>query len=323
MVFSRRSKLEEKQQDVNVQEVFNLWDVLTADYVAIERIQIWQNYVDDIDLKYFINDFMEDLRSAVKSLEKKLESYGVRIGEKPPKAIHTARDAEIIRDEKIAHWAFLLLQEKIELRLRASRTSVTNDLIRETFIDMAKKRIGKLDLLIKYLKTKGWISSPPMYPNIPKNTDESLDVAEAFHLWDHLNYRYNNFQQSQLYSKLAHDGDLQVLINLGLKTLNKQINNLEKELNRFGIPMPKRPPEYVPVLENTELITDVYIYEGILRGIQGSMIVHSEALRQSVTNDRIRNLFKQLLYQEVGMETQWIKYGKIKGWLSYIPKYRL
>jgi len=82
----------------------------------------------------------------------------------------------------MALWTLTGIQEEMELILRAIRTSTTNDNIRALFIKFVSAAVNDLDTLIKYLKLKGWINQPPIYPNIPASTKEKLDAGEAFHL---------------------------------------------------------------------------------------------------------------------------------------------
>lgn len=181
-----------------------------------------------------------------------------------------------------------------------------------------------MDSMLKFLKLKGWINQPPLYPNVAPNTPERIDSGEAYHLWDHLTFRYDNIEQTQMFYELAHDGDLKLLIKQGLQdTLKEQIARLEKEVLYFGIPMPKAHAKVRISVENTEILDDDYIYRTMLIGMQGASIMHVQAYKQCVTNDRLRKIFKQLLIEEVNIINKLIKYGKSKSWLNVPPNYKL
>ena len=86
---------------------------------------------------------------------------------------------------------------------------------------------------------------------------------------------------------------------LGLNTLKEQINILEKECQKFGIPLPKRPSEVIIAPVSTDLINDDQMYRDIFLGLQGAALLHISAYKQCKLNDRIRNLFKQMIIQEL------------------------
>ena len=108
---------------------------------------------------------------------------------------------------------------------------------------------------------------------------------------------------------------------MGLKTLGKQQDMLEKELQYFGIPLPIHPPSVTPPETNTEIMRDDYMYKNLLTGMQGAAIMHTMALKQCVTNDRVRKLFKQLLYEELDIYNNMVKFGKMKAWINVVPRY--
>lgn len=208
--------------------------------------------------------------------------------------------------------------------LRAIRTSDTNDHIRKILIRMTISTIDNLDRVIKFLKLKGWTNQAPLYPNVPSDTPEVLDTSEAFHLWDLLTFRYDNIEQTHIYSILAHDGEFKFFLKEGLDyILKKQATILEKECYYFGLPLPKRPSVTMKKSADTEIVDDDYLYRVILAGTQGAAIMHAQAFKQSITNDRVRKIFKKLLIDEINYIDKLIKFGKLKEWLFVSPQYKL
>lgn len=65
------------------------------------------------------------------------------------------------------------------------------------------------------------------------------------------------------------------------------------------------------------------MYRNLTAGMQSAAIIHAWAFKQSTTNDRIRNIFKELLLHEVGVIDKLTKYGKVKGWLNPSPLFRV
>ncbi|MFZ7102711.1 MAG: DUF3231 family protein [Peptococcaceae bacterium] len=324
MVFSIRKKSEQNRSHINVQEAYNLWDVLSVKYGEIEHIQIWENFAHDFDLKFLLNSLLADFKKDAQNLEREMGKYGVSGIDSPRKGINTASNSEVITDEFISQSLFIRAQETMEMLLRIIRTSTTNDNIRKMFIKMERESISRIDVIMKYLKLKGWINQPPLYPNIPGAISEQIDCGEAYHLWDHLTFRYDNIQQTQILYEAAHDGDFKALLKTGLEdVLSKQAEILEKECLKFGLPLPKRPPNVLTTLETTEILEDDYMFRILNSGIQGAAVLHASAVKQCLTNDKLRKIFVNLLYQEINMADKLTKFGKLKSWFNEAPQYTL
>lgn len=322
MVFSLKSKTQQGQ--VNVAEVSNLWDLLVSNFQTIENFKVFLNFAHDSDLKLLLTNTLTDLEGRTKHLLKLMKKFSIKAIEAPRAYVHTSTNTEVIYDEQIAQWLLLLAQERLEMKLRAIRTSVTNDEVRKLFIKFCLIDIDTVSTFIKYSKLKGWLNQPPIYPLIPTDSNEVIDVGEAFHLWDHLTFRYNNIEKTEIYYAFAHDGDFKLLLKNGIQNiLKKQARVLEKEGYKFGLPSPKKPPENTQTRINTELLDDDYMFGVVLEGMQGAAIMHAQALKQAVTNDRIRNLFASLLKEEIDLTDMIIKYGKVKGWYNQPPQFTL
>ncbi len=325
MVFSitLNKKAEKKQSMVNVEEAYNLWDLATAKAAMINQMQIWEVYAHDPDLKLIIGRRLEKLKNQFESLEGELKKYSISGPRRPIQGMNIAGNSEIILDEDLAESFLIWLQESVELLFRAFRTSTSNDAIRALFVKFLTDAIDELDILIKYMKLKGWVEIPPMYPNIPAETTEKLDAGEAFHLWDHLTFRYDNIEQTQFWYEYAYDADFKFLLKAGLQeTLQKQANMLEKEILKFGMPLPKPPSGAVESTNNTNLLKDSNMFRLLFTGIVGAAWLHALALKQCITNDRIRGIFKDLLVEEIKMLDKLILFGKLKGWLAVVPQYK-
>ena len=98
---------------------------------------------------------------------------------------------------------------------------------------------------------------------------------------------------------------------------------LEQELSKFGIALPSQPPKSVHTTEGKDLFEDRKMFLDIFIYMQFILDLHTLALKQSVTNDRLRGIFIKLMKDEISSYDNWIKYGKIKGWLRPVPMYKL
>jgi hypothetical protein len=321
MVFGTRRKTEESQRKLNVQEVYALWDLLKAKYNQSEHMNIYTNLAHDPEFKAFLTKMLKNERSETTELENQFRKYKIESPSPVRKDVKTSVNTEILTDEFMAGIILFINQELIELGLRGFRSSTTNDSIRGYFKKFTIDIVGVHDRLLKYLKLKGWVDPAPSYPNIPSSSPEKINVGEVFNLWDHLTYRYTTVEITEIYHTLAQDGDFKLLLKNGIQgVLNKEIIRLENELTSFGIPFPKQPKRIYEHLGTVE-IPDDSMFKQIHAGMQSAAIIHSQSLKQSSTNDRIRKIFTELLLSEMNVVDNVIKYGKQKGWIEQIPAF--
>ncbi len=315
------SKAKKSQSLINIAEVYSLWDILKAEYSLVEKYEILENFIHDPELLIIIKSRIKAMKQNIRLLEKLHEKYAIKGPDSHLPAMNSAVNAEIMRDQIIGLELLTNAQEIIEMLVSGVRDSTTNDGIRKVLIDMVKDAINRLDIIIKYVKLKGYIDSPPLFPHLPSNIKEKIDNSEAFHLWHHLSFRYDNVQLNEIYYSFANDGDFKLVLKEGGKVLNDQANILKKELQHFGIPLPIRPPSVMPPAKTTELLEDDSMFRTVLSGTQGALSMHTRAVKLSVTNDRIRKFFEHLLLSEIEIVDKMIKYGKTKGWLNPTPRY--
>lgn len=85
----------------------------------------------------------------------------------------------------------------------------------------------------------------------------------------------------------------------------------------------KKPAEIISCASGhpNNCVTDDYIYRTIVVGVIGASNIHVAAVKQSLTNDRMRKFFIQLLRSEIDIFDNFITYGKLKGYLHEPPQY--
>jgi len=96
-------------------------------------------------LLLIIGKYKMNLKAEVTGLEQNMVKYSIKGGDSPRKGVHTSSNTEIFTDELIIESLLLMLQENVEMYLRAIRTSTTNDYVREIFIKQAVEGIKRLD----------------------------------------------------------------------------------------------------------------------------------------------------------------------------------
>jgi len=310
---------------VSTQEAYTLWDMLSARYSAVEGVQIFQNFIHDKDFKELVKFELSSIfEDQINELEKTMNNFGIGLPRRPPKSVRTPVNNEAIEDRFVASFFMTLLQDNVSLQLRGIRTSLTNDNVRKLFIQHLKDELKLYDKAIKYFKLKGWGGSPPIYPQAPAGSQEKLDSGEAFHVWDHLTSRYDCLEITQIYQSFVHDPDFKSFLSMGqAKVLEKQINILEQEMDHFGLPLPQRPPKSAQIIVRPEVFEDELMYRQIFTGMQFMLNLHAVALKQNLTNDRLRKVYIDFLWEEISLVDTWIKYGKAKGWLRPVPAYQM
>jgi hypothetical protein len=312
-----------EKQTVDAQEAYNLWDSLRNRYDGMEQIQIIENFIHDSDFNLLTQGILKNtFEEQANKLENLLNKYQISLPKRPPKSVRTPSVQEAYTDRYLSLLVIDLLKKDIDVFMRSIETSLTNDNIRNTFHELLNREFDLYDKGLKYLKLKGWFSTPPQYPNLPKGTKEKLDTSEAFQLWDHLIARYDAVEITQVYQNQAHDKDFKFLLGRGLKDiLEKQINILEKEMDHFGLPLPARPPKSVKTV-NTELLEDELIFRELFSSIQDMLSLHVAGIKQTTTNDRLRGIIRNFLDEELNTFNNFAKYGKAKGWTRPVPMHR-
>lgn len=314
-------KGEQKKDQIDIREAYSLWDVLNSKYLVMDKMMVYENFVHDPDLKIVIQVLYKPLQKNINILEKEIEKYAVKSPDRNRAAAISAKKPKTITDEYIAMDIFIYFQEHIENLLRVFGSSITNESVRKMFKEMTKRTVEETNIMIHYLRNKGWLSTPPIYTNVPTNVTEEISMGEASNLWDHLAYRYDSLHTTEIFVTIIHDQDFKLVLEIGIRQLKKQIGILEKKLKAFGLSFPTRPAKVTLSQENMQLFDDENIYR-ILHGfMQGAFIKHAQSFKESTVNDKVRGIFKKLLYDEIDILDNFVKFGKLKGWLNAIPTY--
>ena len=87
------------------------------------------------------------------------------------------------------------------------------------------------------------------------------------------------------------------------------------------MPLPNRPTLPVVSPIDSETIKDKFMYRNILSWELTSLDTHVRAIIETITNDTLRKLWKELLITELAYYDKYLKYGKTKGWTRVIPIY--
>ncbi|MEW6182241.1 MAG: DUF3231 family protein [Bacillota bacterium] len=304
---------------IDVSEGYNIWVIVSLRYYYIETFQIMRNFVHDRDLAIVVNSLVDLFNEQKIVLESQAAKHVVRLPARPSVEAKTASRMDVITDYLVYNQAFQLTKYDLIMLGYSIRTSTTNDSIRENFEAFAIKGIGFHNQLQKYGKLKGYQDPPPSFKTSKPVDREEISLGEAFQLWDFLSHRYDQMQLTTLFLSLSHDPDFVLVLEQGLKLLQKQIALLEGLAAQQEILLPKRPPLGMKTRIDPENLTDKFLYRMILQGIQAAIDMHMRPVIDAPKNDKLAETFINLLLEEIKIHNKFVLYGKAKGWLNQPP----
>lgn len=144
--------------------------------------------------------------------------------------------------------------------------------------------------------------------------------GEAYMLWDNLVARYDIIHTTQIYLNDVHDPEFRSIMKKGvMDILEKQVNVLEKEMDKYHLPLPERPPKSVNYELKGNIINDEYVFRRLFTGIQSFIDGLIRTVKNMVFNTELRKIFLGFLKEELKTYDSICKYGKMKGWLMPTP----
>lgn len=314
-------KVKGTKERIDIQEAHNIYSLLRARYVSIQTVQLFKNFVHDLDWTIILEGFEKHFEKQIDVLEELSEKFHINMPSKPPLDVKFATNINAITDDyiykKIHHD---LIAEMVSL-VHAVRSSSTNDNLRDIIIQDLKIHFEDFDTLYKFGKLKGWEETYPVYKTAIPHQKEQLSTSEAFHIWDHINLRYEQIELIGVFLNFAHDTEFKVILQHGLYIFNKQVKNLEQLALKFNVPLPNRPTPPVLSPIDPETIKDKFMYQNILSWELTSLDNHVRAIIETIRNDTLRKLWSGLFNAELEYYDKYLKYGKMKGWTRIVPIY--
>lgn len=152
----------EKQKHINVSEVFYAWDVLTLKYDILETVQLKENFVDDIDLKYILGNVVDGLQIGINDMEYIMINYGVPFPIRPPAGSNITITLEQFSDRDVFHALFEAIQAFFPI-LSSGYINSTSPDIRIAFKNHILTTMELQEMLVEYGKLKGYLHEPPVY----------------------------------------------------------------------------------------------------------------------------------------------------------------
>jgi hypothetical protein len=152
----------DRQKNINVSEVFHLWNHLVQRYDIIFLTNLLEHFARDKDLKIILEVGNKTLGQHITVLEKEMMAYGIPMPQRPPKRVQTTSSLEQINDRYIFRRILRGIQSFLPTHTAAFVHS-TSPKIRELFMTFLIDEMKLYDKLMEYGKIKGYEIIPPIY----------------------------------------------------------------------------------------------------------------------------------------------------------------
>ena len=320
-IISLYKKVKGTKERIDIQEAFNIYNLLRARYVSTQTVQLFKNFVHDVDWEIILDGFKKHFDKQINVLEGLGKRYNIIMPGKPPVDIKFAISINDISDDYIYKKIYHDLIAELMSLIHAVRSTSTNDNLRNIIIKDLLVHFEDFDTLYKFGKLKGWEETYPVYKTAMPHQREQLSTSEAFHIWDHICLRYEQIELIGIFLNFAHDTEFKAILQHGIYIFTKQVEHLEKLALNFNVPLPNRPAMPVTSPIDPETIKDKFMYQNILSWELSSLDNHVRAVIETIRNDSMRKLWGEVLNTELEYYDKYLKYGKMKGWTRIVPIY--
>lgn len=309
------------KQELDIKEAYNVWNLLRARYLSADTIRLFKDLTHDRDFTIVLGRLLDQWDKYIQKYETIVKNYQLKSPDRPPYDYKTSLKVNQITDVYVFKRIYNDIVAQMYSLTTGYRTSTTNDNVRTVIQEDLEAHIQSFETIYKYGKLKGWMDEPPALKNAKPVVNEQVSTGEAFHILDHVTHRYHQLQLTMFFLSYAHDKEFRAILNMGQKNLEKEIKKLEQEALKYEILLPKRPPAAVAVPMEPETMSDSFMFEVLLNGIQNAFDLHIRAVVETIRNDSLRDYFYQLFTTELKLHENILKYGKAKGWIIPIPIY--
>lgn len=152
----------EKQRNINVSEVFHLWNHLVQRYNVIQVTNNLEIFARDEDLKLLLGYGRKSLEKHVSLLEKEMINYEIPLPVRNPKQTQATANVETISDRYIYRRVLRGIQSFLPIHTIAF-TQSTSPKIRDMFMAFLIDEMKLYDRFLEYGKLKGYVMKPPVY----------------------------------------------------------------------------------------------------------------------------------------------------------------
>jgi hypothetical protein len=228
------------KQEIDIKEVYNVWNLLRARYLSADTIRLFKDLTHDRDFTILLGRLLGQWEKHIQDYETVVKKYQLKAPDRPPYDYKTSLKVNQMTDVYIFKRIYNDVVAQMYSLVTAYRTSTTNDGIREIIREDLEAHIKSFETIYKYGKLKGWMDDPPAYKTAKPAVNEQVTTGEAFHIIDHITHRYHQLQLTNYFLSFAHDEEFRIILNLGLKSLEREIEILHQKAIQFEILLPNR-----------------------------------------------------------------------------------
>lgn len=152
----------QKQNSLNVSDVWHVWDMLVAKYDTIQVMNVLINFAQDQDLIVITKGALIQIENGAAKLQDLMLDYAIPLPPRPPQSAKSTINLEVLTDRYIFNRIYTLLKQLIPLIASAFNNSGSPVPIK-FFKDHMLIMMELVDNLSIYGEAKGYINPIPMY----------------------------------------------------------------------------------------------------------------------------------------------------------------
>lgn len=152
----------QQQKGLTAGEVYALWSALAYRYDYRQLIDLFRTFANDVEFKALLSLGVGIIDSEISDLEKELMARGIPMPTRPPAALTTPVNTEVLQDEFMYRISLGTLQAMIETGIRTLR-AVRLPRWRQMLLKFEEEDSSHLLTFADYGRLKGWIRIPPDY----------------------------------------------------------------------------------------------------------------------------------------------------------------
>lgn len=152
----------EKQKLINVNEVFYIWDILVTKLDILETIEMFENFIDDYDLKLINAKVRNIIVAGIKDMEDLMAEYALPFPERPPADIRITTNLEQVTEKYIYRSLYESIQAFFFI-LASGFMNSNNPHVMKVIKEHLHLTLELQEILVEYGKIKGMLNLPPLY----------------------------------------------------------------------------------------------------------------------------------------------------------------
>ena len=127
-IVSLIKKVNKREENLDVEEAFNLHNLLKTRYVSSQTIQLFKNFVHDVNWEIILDKIQNDFIKQIVILEEIGEKFRIIMPIRPPVDVKFTTHINDITDDYIYRTIYHDLVAQLMFLIQAVRSTGTNDI---------------------------------------------------------------------------------------------------------------------------------------------------------------------------------------------------